>query len=245
MNYFEILIAPSDYYNIFKSEIADFTLESTEEIIYNGNLSIIIRTSKDEAFIKSLLVYLQNLCDRLSEINGKSVLFIHTITAKRNENWIKVYQDSVQPISCASFTILPPWFEKAKDSTIDIILTPSLAFGTGRHATTSMRINALQSCLQDGMEVLDVGCGRGLALCANKLDANVSLCDIDELAIAEAQNNFSNNNAIIKNIIVSMLIDIHDSLAACMKSSVIIISGIIDKYRDSVVWAFKDLKLVD
>ena len=98
--------------------------------------------------------------------------------------------------------------ESAKETiaqTINIILEPSLAFGTGHHASTFMCIEALESLsANSGLQnktLLDFGCGSGiLALCANKLGAKVDLCDIDELAIDESKKNFYRNNATISHI---------------------------------------------
>lgn len=88
---------------------------------------------------------------------------------------------------------------------INIILEPSLAFGTGHHASTFMCIQAIESLGENGdlknKTLLDFGCGSGiLALCANKLGAKVDLCDIDELAIDESKKNFCRNNATISHI---------------------------------------------
>lgn len=76
---------------------------------------------------------------------------------------------------------------------IDIILEPSLAFGSGHHSSTYMCIKAIESCnINKTTTMLDVGCGSGiLSICANKLGAKVSLCDIDELAIEQSIKHFS------------------------------------------------------
>ena len=90
-------------------------------------------------------------------------------------------------------------------ATINIILEPSLAFGTGHHASTFMCIEAIQALDSQyslkNKKLLDFGCGSGiLALCASKLGAVVDLCDIDESAIVESKKNFNNNNATISHI---------------------------------------------
>ena len=94
---------------------------------------------------------------------------------------------------------------QSAESTIDIILEPSLAFGTGHHSSTFMCIQAIESLGKNGVlknkTLLDFGCGSGiLALCAYKLGAKVDLCDIDELAIDESKKNFYRNNATISHI---------------------------------------------
>ncbi len=90
-------------------------------------------------------------------------------------------------------------------NTINILLEPSLAFGTGHHSSTFMCIEAIQALDSQGVlknkKLLDFGCGSGiLALCAHKLGAVVDLCDIDESAIVESKKNFNNNNATISHI---------------------------------------------
>ncbi len=67
-----------------------------------------------------------------------------------------------------------------------------MAFGSGRHETTQLCLQALEECLKPGQTVYDVGCGSGiLALAALKLGAGLVIAsDIDEPAIAVARRHF-------------------------------------------------------
>ena len=102
-------------------------------------------------------------------------------------------------------TNLPDLSPQDEFATINIVLEPSLAFGTGHHSSTFMCIEAIQALDSQyslkNKKLLDFGCGSGiLALCASKLGAVVDLCDIDESAIVESKKNFNNNNATISHI---------------------------------------------
>ena len=66
-------------------------------------------------------------------------------------------------------------------STIQLLLDPGLAFGTGTHPTTQLCLALLENRIRPGDHVLDLGCGSGiLAVAAIKLGAASALCiDID------------------------------------------------------------------
>ena len=269
--YFEIHITPNNFFDIFVHEIIEFTkeaIEENDEDVDNCKASIIIRTNKTEKFINDLISHLQNLSYHLTKTNDIDISFDYKIHKKENKDWIKIYQESIVPIKCGSFYIRPPWIKK-EDEGIDIILEPSLAFGSGHHSSTCMCIKAIESCeINKNTTILDVGCGSGiLSICANKLGGTVSLCDIDELAIEQSIKSFSANGAaidkiwigqinddyiddtyviVVANIVASVLINIKTQLISKLKDNAyLILSGIIDKCKDEVLNAFCHLKLVE
>ena len=69
-----------------------------------------------------------------------NIIISTQIQIKNNSDWISNYQNSIKPVKCGSFYIRPSWHEASKDS-IDIIIDPALAFGSGHHESTS-------SCLE-------------------------------------------------------------------------------------------------
>jgi len=68
----------------------------------------------------------------------------------------------------------------------------AMAFGSGRHETTQLCLQALEEFVRPGQTVFDVGCGSGiLALAALKLGAGLVIAsDIDEAAIGIARQHF-------------------------------------------------------
>lgn len=276
--YTEIIITPRDLarLELFTSEILDFTREAVEL----SENSVIIRTERDSSFIESLLGNLRECGE-----------FDFTRETKANCDWIAKYKASIRPLKCARFYIYPPWdsrdsresesrescesdsreSNRESNREIPIVLEPSLAFGTGHHASSFMCIEALDSLdfknRVKNSEMLDIGCGSGiLALCAAKMGAVVDLCDIDDLAICESRKNFAANNAQIRgifhgsiealpprnydiitaNLTADILCEIHTNLISRLKrEGFAILSGILDSHKNAVIQTFGALKLLE
>ncbi len=94
--------------------------------------------------------------------------------------------------------IVPPWdAEGGIGRRIPIILQPGMAFGTGRHPSTTMVLEALERVehLNALGPVLDIGCGSGvLSIGAARLGAErVLAVDYDEDAVTSARENVERN----------------------------------------------------
>lgn len=76
---------------------------------------------------------------------------------------------------------------------IPLAIDAGMAFGSGRHETTQLCLEALEELVNPGATVFDVGCGSGiLALACQKLGAGeVVGADIDEAAIGVARQHVS------------------------------------------------------
>lgn len=64
------------------------------------------------------------------------------------------------------------------------------AFGSGRHESTQLVLQALETHLAPGMSVVDIGCGSGILSAAARLlgARHVAACDIDPSALPLAQS---------------------------------------------------------
>ena len=113
------------------------------------------------------------------------------------EDWLD--GDTQYPIDVAGLLIAAPWNQDRlfQDRKIDLVIEPSLAFGTGAHATTRRCLEWMADLIQlDQIErVLDLGCGTGvLSLAALRLGAREAAgCDTSALAVEVAQRNAERN----------------------------------------------------
>jgi ribosomal protein L11 methyltransferase len=117
------------------------------------------------------------------------------------EDWVRKVRDAIQPVVVGRRIVVRPTWSKAPadapDGSLEVVLDPGLAFGTGHHATTSLCLEGLEALLDDARArgeaptVLDVGTGSGiLAIAAAKLGA--SRCtglDNDPMAVRVAGEN--------------------------------------------------------
>ena len=117
-----------------------------------------------------------------------------------SERWREFHRPLVLP---GRLRVRPPW-EPAGDESIDLVIEPGQAFGTGAHATTRMCLelllgdsatnSATASAISSGTasgSFVDLGCGSGvLAIAAARLGyAPVCALDNDPAAVAATAGN--------------------------------------------------------
>ena len=157
---------------------------------------------------------------------------------------------------------------------IDLLIDPALAFGSGHHESTNMCLALLSELTRAGMSALDVGCGSGiLSIAMKKLGAKVSACDTDEQAVAATQQNAEKNgiqidkiwlgsvsslneqsssavaqpqfDLVVANIIADVILILSADLKKALKpGGKLVLSGILEKYKDRIEQAFSDLNFV-
>ncbi|SFV54899.1 Ribosomal protein L11 methyltransferase [hydrothermal vent metagenome] len=238
--------------------IADFVANIYGDGVELGDGQIVVRSENDLSFVQDAVESL------VGTLGGVIDVSFH-LEEKKNVDWIKEYQDSIQPIEAGEFYIYPSWFQP-KENKINIKIDPALAFGSGHHATTFSCLEAIGSRVKGGERVLDVGCGSGiLGLACTKMGALVELCDTDPLSVTSTKENFILNEAlyakiwegstdkaegeydvVIANIIADVLKFIASDLKKLTKpKGTLILSGILDTKLSSILDTYSDLKLVE
>lgn len=256
--YYELIVEPSLYYELFldlASSLTEDALEETED-------KIIIRSEESLTDVEEGIIA---FAKELSLAFDTQIVCKTELLKKENKDWISEYQKSVQPIEIGNFYIYPSW-NTPKDDKINIIIDPTLAFGSGHHETTNRCIKAIEKYVKNGDTVCDVGTGSGiLAIAAKKLGASVDICDTDMVAVEDALKNFSTNkvdannywegsanttnnqyDVVIANIVADVLAMIAKDLKKITKEDgIIILSGIMEQHKQKVLNKFKDCSLVE
>ena len=254
-HYYEMILTLDEKYIEF---VADFVANIFGDTLEIGKGVIIVRSEND-------LSYVQKAVEALVATLGDTIDIDFTLEEKENIDWIKQYQDSIDPIEATKFYIYPSWFEP-KEGKINIKIDPALAFGSGHHATTFSCLEVISERIKGGERVIDVGCGSGiLGLACTKLGAEVELCDTDPLSVKSTEENFALNgekysklwegsankaegeyDVVIANIIADVLRFIAPDLKKITKpGGTLILSGILDTKEALVLSSFEALTLID
>ena len=163
----------------------------------DGSSRISFYLEEDEADASEILEKVRQALDDMStyaQIGEGTITTEISDEADWRDNW-KAYFSS---FSIGNIFIKPTWEDMPEDKS-DMTLVeidPGVSFGPGKHEGTQLVIRQLQKYLQEGNQVLDVGCGSGiLSIVALKLGAqHVVGTDIDEDCIASSYDNFAVNH---------------------------------------------------
>ena len=256
--YYELIIKPKSYYELY----LDLAISLVDEAIEELDGAIIVRSEDDLVEIEAGV---NAFTDELSKAFDTKIECTTTLEQKENIDWIKAYQDSVQPVEVGDFYIHPSWID-AKENKKNILIDPALTFGSGHHETTSTCLESISKYVKPNNTVIDVGCGSGiLGIASAKLNAIVDICDTDIVAVEDSIKNFEVNDVkcndswegssnkttkqydvVIANIVADVLTMINKDLKKATKDDgIIILSGIMDKHKDKVLKKFQDCILVD
>ena len=178
-----------------------------------------------------------------------------------NIDWSERWKLGIHTQTLGGLFVTPPWLADGLDPDRTIVIEPAMAFGTGEHATTRGVIRLLQSVLEPGDRVADLGAGSAvLSIAAAKLGASrVAAIELDHDAIGNAEENVVRNrvddrvtvvegdaamllplvapvDVITANIISSVLVELLPIMASALApQGHAILSGILSAERDDML----------
>ena len=222
----------------------------------------------------SVRVFFSTTGDRDEAQRALAPRFEVTAVDVPDDDWARRSQENLAPVTVGRITVFPnpqsairnpqsirdP--HSATRNTIDIVIVPSMGFGTGHHVTTRLCLTALQTIDLAGRTVLDVGTGSGvLAIAADRLGAAIAIgIDYDADAIQSARESLAFNpearrvtfetielgaralpaaDVVTANLTGALLARSAETLlAAVSPGGTLILSGIQSHERDEVRQAF-------
>ena len=112
---------------------------------------------------------------------------VEVVATEVPDDWADRWQDFHKPILVGGRLWLRPSWEEPRDGTIDVVVDPGQAFGTGAHPTTRLCLELLLELAAAGEAhgpLTDLGTGSGvLAIAASKLGYS-PVCGYDHEAAA-------------------------------------------------------------
>ena len=184
---------------------------------------------------------------------------VYVSTTRLADDWADRWREFHRPAQIGRFHVRAPWHEAAHDS-IDIVIDPGQAFGTGAHATTRLCLELLQEV--PPAPLADLGCGSGvLAIAAAKLGFSPIVAVDHELAAIEAVTENAQANGVrldrvarvdlrkepapvarvtVANLVRPLLLEVAELLPE--EPETLIVSGLLEGDEDEVAAAFAPLR---
>ncbi len=191
---------------------------------------------------------------------------VEVSTSEVPDDWEQRWREFHRPVVVSErLSVRPPW-EAPGTSSIELVIDPGRAFGTGAHATTRLCLELMLS-MEPGGPFLDLGCGSGvLAIAAARLGwGPVVAVDNDPACLEAASANAVVNAVAVEvgrhdlrsdppasaptvaaNLLAPLLLAWTSRLAeAPQRPGRVIASGLLVEEVDRVVGAFAGLGLAE
>ncbi len=230
----------------------------------------LLKADRDKAKIHIYIDPEDNIDEAVSflkeRLNASDIDYTIDLSNVREDDWLNNWRKYFKPMPVGERLLInPSWYTDTDPEGRAVLnIDPGLAFGTGKHETTRLCMEALERYVNKGSKVLDVGCGSGiLGIAAVLLGADSAFgVDIDETAVRTANENARINGVgdsftaiagdlvdkvtekydiVVANIVADAIIALSASVPRFMTDdAVYIVSGIIDARADDVKNAVKD-----
>ena len=257
-------------YGIYIEDYSDLEREVLEIARIDLIDEELLKADRDKAKIHIYIDPEDNIDEAVSflgeRLNASGIAYTIDLSNVREDDWLNNWRKYFKPIPVGERLLInPSWYTDTDPEGRAVLnIDPGLAFGTGKHETTRLCMEALERYVSPGKKVLDVGCGSGiLGIAAVLLGADSAFgVDIDETAVRTANENAQINGVggsftaiagdlvdkvtekydiVVANIVADAIIALSASVPRFMADdAVYIVSGIIDARADDVKNAVKD-----
>lgn len=221
----------------------------------------------ETVFVPEILPTIKQRVSQLSEFGLNPAPNEVSMAALSDEDWATAWKKYYHPVRVTRYlTIVPSWedYQPAQSGELVLRLDPGRAFGTGTHPTTKLCLQALETVINGGEHLIDVGTGSGvLSIAAKAMGVGaVEAYDLDDVAVASAQTNLDLNpvakdvkvaandllagidtqaDIIVANILAEIIIPLVPQARQNLKrGGYFITSGIIDDKFQTVLTALTD-----
>ena len=177
------------------------------------------------------------------------------------DDWAERWKAFHEPLLVGGrLWVRPPWSEP-RPGTLDVVIDPAQAFGTGAHPTTRLCLELLLE-LEPGGSLADLGCGSGvLAIAAARLGfAPVLALDSERAALEATLANAAANSVelarvergnlrtdpapaaetLVANLTRPLLLAVAERLEE--RPQALVVSGLLEREADEVAAAFAPLR---
>lgn len=165
----------------------------------NCETSITVYIPDDSQGVE-MIISLKNLLKNLkaSDIENRFGRLDLEFSNVKEEDWANNWKQYFKPLKVGKkLLIKPSWedYDNVDNRTI-LEIDPASSFGTGQHNTTKLCLEFLETCLNIGDKILDLGCGSGiLSIGAMLLGADsVIAIDIEDHSVRTALENAQKND---------------------------------------------------
>ncbi len=132
-----------------------------------------------------------------SLLAASDIAYEISITVVGEEEWAENWKRFYKPEKIGErLVVCPVWeaYDRQKGDVV-MLMDPGMAFGSGKHETTSLCLRLIEKVIKQGDRVLDMGCGTGiLSLGAMLLGAGSTVAvDVEHNAVVMARANAKHN----------------------------------------------------
>ena len=147
-----------------------------------------------------------------SFLKNKSIPNVVTETLTE-QNWNATWEENYPPVLVNNVAhILAPFHKKSTQILPQIIINPSMAFGTGHHETTSGLLELMNGLDFQNRTLLDMGCGSGVLGIFSEIKGakEVLLVDNDQNCVENTNQNIRLNKCHNSKVILGTIENIKD-----------------------------------